>query len=322
MATIYEVATLAGVSPATVSRVFNGHTVSKDKIQLVRAAAKKLQFEPNRTARTLRRQRSDHMALVIPDIENPFFTSLARGVEDVAQSAGYSVVLCNTDEDYEKELRYFDIVMSENMAGVILASAGDRSDLSGLISRGRPIVAVDRGPHGFNIDSVMVDNRAGGMAATRDLIDQGFKRIACITGPSDVETAQQRTDGWQAAMKLLKDNKQPATYLRHANNRVDGGREAMNALLSLNPPPDAVFITNNLMCIGALQVLSERNISPSAMGIAVFGDLPFSISSAMLNKVIPLDARQLGATAARLLLERINGDEQPARTVVLRNEIG
>ena len=154
------------------------------------------------------------------------------------------------------------------------------------------------------------------------LIDKGFKRIACITGPSDVETAQQRTDGWQAAMKLLKDNKQPATYLRHANNRVDGGREAMSALLSLNPPPDAVFITNNLMCIGALQVLSERNISPSSMGIAVFGDLPFSISSAMLNKVIPLDARQLGATAARLVLERINGDEQPARTVVLRNDIG
>jgi LacI family transcriptional regulator len=321
MATIYEVATLAGVSPATVSRVFNGHKVSKGKIHLVRAAAKKLQFEPNRTARTLRRQRSDLMALVIPDIENPFFTSLARGVEDVAQSAGYSVVLCNTDEDYEKELCYFEIIMSENMAGVILAAAGDRSDLSGLISRGRPIVAVDRGPHGFNIDSVMVDNRAGGIAATQDLINQGFKRIACITGPSDVETAQQRTDGWRAALKLLKGNKQPESYLRHANNRVDGGREAMSALLSLNPPPDAVFITNNLMCVGALQVLSERGISPSSIGVAVFGDLPFNISSERVNKIIPLDARQLGATAAKLLLERINGDEQPTRTVVLHNEI-
>ena len=172
MATIYEVATLAGVSPATVSRVFNGHTVSEDKIRQVRAAAKKLRYEPNRTARTLRRQRSDLIALVIPDIENPFFTSLARGVEDVAQSSGYSVVLCNTDEDYKKEVRYFDIVMSENMAGVILAAAGDRSDLSGLISRGRPIVAVDRGPHGFNVDAVMVDNRAGGIEATQALIDQ------------------------------------------------------------------------------------------------------------------------------------------------------
>jgi LacI family transcriptional regulator len=207
------------------------------------------------------------------------------------------------------------------MAGVILAAAGDRSDLSGLISRGRPIVAVDRGPHGFNIDSVMVDNRAGGIAATQDLINQGFKRIACITGPSDVETAQQRTDGWRAALKLLKGNKQPESYLRHANNRVDGGREAMSALLSLNPPPDAVFITNNLMCVGALQVLSERGISPSSIGVAVFGDLPFNISSERVNKIIPLDARQLGATAAKLLLERINGDEQPTRTVVLHNEI-
>jgi LacI family transcriptional regulator len=102
---------------------------------------------------------------------------------------------------------------------------------------------------------------------------------------------------------------------------VDGGREAMSALLSLNPPPDAVFITNNLMCVGALQVLSERGISPSSIGVAVFGDLPFNISSERVNKIIPLDARQLGATAAKLLLDRINGDEQPTRTVVLHNEI-
>ena len=320
MATIYEVATLTGVSPATVSRVFNGHTVSEDKIRQVRAAAKKLRYEPNRTARTLRRQRSDLIALVIPDIENPFFTSLARGVEDVAQSSGYSVVLCNTDEDYKKEVRYFDIVMSENMAGVILAAAGDRSDLSGLISRGRPIVAVDRGPHGFNVDAVLVDNRAGGIAATQALIDQGYKRIACITGPRDVETAQQRCDGWRSAIKILKGNKQSASYLRHANYRVDGGREAMSALLELNPPPDAVFIANNLMCIGAIQVLNDRGISPSSFGIAAFGDLPFNTSSERVNKIIPLDARQLGATAAKLLLERINGDEQPTRTVVLHNE--
>lgn len=321
MATIYEVATAAGVSPATVSRVFNGHTVSKEKTRLVRAAVRELQFEPNRAARNLRRQRSDLIALVIPDIENPFFTSLARGVEDIAQSSGFSVVLCNTDEDYKKEARYFDIIRSENMSGVILAATGDSSDLSGLISRGRPIVAVDRAPHRFNIDAVMVDNRAGAIAATQSLIDQGFKRIACITGPSDVKTAQQRSDGWRSAIKRFTSSDMPESYLRHANYRVDGGKEAMSALLDLDVPPDAVFIANNLMCVGALQTLNLRKISPSAVGIAVMGELPFDISSERVNTVIPLDARELGSTAAKLLLERINGDEQAARTVVLHNEI-
>ena len=195
MATIYEVAKRAGVSPATVSRVFNGSVVSAEKERLVRAAAEELAFTPNRTARTLRRQSSEVIALVIPDIENPFFTSLARGVEDSARAAGFSVVLCNTDEDTEKEAHYLRIAVLENMAGVIIAAASDRSDLGPLLARSRAVVAVDRGPHGFDIDAVMVDNRTGGRLATRALIDHGCRRIACITGPADVETAQRRRRG-------------------------------------------------------------------------------------------------------------------------------
>jgi LacI family transcriptional regulator len=137
MATIYEVAARAGVSPATVSRVMNGTKVSPELAELVRAAASELDFTPNRTARTLRRQNSEVIALIIPDIENPFFTALARGVEDRAQESGYSVVLCNTDEDTGKEARYIDIALSEHMAGVILAPASDHSDLSSLLARHR-----------------------------------------------------------------------------------------------------------------------------------------------------------------------------------------
>lgn len=321
MPTIYEVAALAGVSPATVSRVFNGVNVSPERSKLVREAAQQLSFTPNRTARTLRRQNSEVIALVIPDIENPFFTSMARGVEDIAQAAGYSVVLCNTDEDHEKEARYLEIAISENMAGVILAAAGDHSDLSGLISRNRPIVAVDRGPHGFNVDAVMVDNRAGGRAATRALIDQGFSRIACITGPRDVETAQQRSDGWRQAIAAQGTMDNPDAYLRHADYRVDGGRDAMRDLLTMAEPPDAVFVANNLMSVGALQVLVERGLTPPRLGVAVFGDLPFASLAPTGITIVHLPARHIGVTAATLLLERINGDHQPSRTIVLRNEV-
>lgn len=213
MSTIYEVAALAGVSPATVSRVFNGITVSPEKSELVRRAATELAFTPNRAARSLRTRSSEVIALVIPDIENPFFTAMARGVEDVAQEAGYSVVLCNTDENPDKEAKYLSIAVSENMAGVILAAANDQVDLTALLTRRRPVVAVDRGPHGFTIDAVLVDNIAGGRAATQALADRGFTRIACITGPRDVETAQQRADGWRDVARPTMETIPSATRI-------------------------------------------------------------------------------------------------------------
>ncbi|MEV4810895.1 LacI family DNA-binding transcriptional regulator [Micromonospora avicenniae] len=318
MATIYEVASMAGVSPSTVSRVLNGQNVSAEKAKRVREAAKALSFTPSRIARTLRLQTSEVIALVIPDIENPFFTAMARGVEDVAQAAGYSVVLCNSDEDHAKEARYLDIAIEAKMAGVILAAAGDNCDLSGLIERNRPVVAVDRSPHGFDIDAVMVDNRAGGRTATAALQSQGFSRIACITGPRDVETAVHRADGWRDATRTT--GRVDERYLKYADFRVDGGNKAMRELLDMPEPPDAVFVANNLMGVGALQVLAQTGQLPPTLGVAVFGDLPFAPIAPMAITVIPLPARRLGVTAANLLLDRINGDDQPPRTIVLRNQ--
>src|SRR5919199_110024 len=158
MATIYDVAALAGVSPATVSRVLNGRSVSPDKERLVLEAAEQLHYTPNRVARTLRRQLSEVVALVIPDIENPFFTSLARGVADTAQQAGFSVVLCNTDGDLAKERHFLDIAVSENMAGVVLAAAATSSDVRALLERRRAVVAVDRPVPGADVDEVVIDN--------------------------------------------------------------------------------------------------------------------------------------------------------------------
>jgi LacI family transcriptional regulator len=318
MATIYEVAALAKVSPATVSRFFNGVFVSPEKAERVRAAADELRFTPNRTARRLRNQTSELIALLIPDVENPFFTALARGVEDRAQAAGYSVVLCNTDDDPDKETRYLDIVNSENMAGVILAPSSEDGDIRHVTEARRPVVAVDRNT-GLDIDSVMVDNRAAGTAATNALFDAGYRRIACIAGPRGIEDTEERSVAWRTVVDrrgTVADD-----YLQHANYKVDGGRAGMSALLALGEPPDAVVTTNNLMGVGALQVLSEAGISPSDFGVAVIGDLPFSTYAPSTITQVHLPARHLGTTAANMLLERIAGDDQPARTVVLRAAI-
>jgi LacI family transcriptional regulator len=316
VATIYDVARRAGVSPATVSRVFNGVRVSEEKARLVRRAAAELAFTPSRPARALRRRNSEIIALIIPDIENPFFTSLARGVEDVAQAAGYSVVLCNSDEDTVKEARYLEIAESEQMSGVILAAAGDPSTASGLVSRGRQVVAVDRAPGGLDIDAVLIDGRSGGRLATQALVDKGFRRIACITGPSDAESATSRREGWSDVVGPLVGT--TPDHLHHTDFRVEGGRRAMAALLGLPEPPDAVFAANNLTGVGALQVLLEHGLGPPDFGLAVFGDLPFALPGPPGVVTVRSSSRHLGETAARLLLERIAGDVQPARTIMLR----
>lgn len=318
MATIYDVARMAGVSPATVSRVFNGVGVSEAKTSAVKSAAAQLNFTPNRAARTLRRQSSEVIALVIPDIENPYFTEMARGVEDVASEAGYSVVLCNTDAQIEKESTYLRIAIAENMSGVILAAASDSTNLDEILATGRPVVAVDRSI-GHDIDGVIMANRDAGRLATEHLL-KTHRRVAYIGGPEHIETSADRAEGWRVAHRAA-GVEVPSELLRFSSFRVDGGREVMEELLALPEPPDAVVAGNNLIGVGAIQVLTEHGLTPPRIGVAVIGALPFTTLSPSAVTVVRLPARHMGVTAARMLLERIRGDQQPARTVVLRNRV-
>lgn len=315
-ATIYQVAALAGVSPATVSRVLNGVAVSPVYADKVREAADTLNFRPNRTARTLRRRSSEVIALIIPDIENPFFTALARGVEDQALDAGFSVVLCNTDEQTSKEARYLDVALSEHMAGVILAPASVSTDLDAILARKTPVVTVDRSSR-YDVDTVLMDNEDGGRRATATLYEQGFTRVACITGPRAVQTAEQRAAGWRELFTARSRRANPDNYVRYTDYRVDGGRAAMADLLRMRHAPDAVFVANNLMSVGALQHLFEVGMSPPAVGLASLGELPFPTWETQGVNIVPWPARRLGVQAADLLLARIGGDHSPARTVVV-----
>jgi LacI family transcriptional regulator len=227
--------------------------------------------------------------------------------------------MCNTDEDPAKEARYLDIAVSENMAGVIIAPASDSTQLRQLLDRGRPVVAVDRSS-GHDIDAVMMSNRPAGEAAARALVDAGYRKIACITGPQEIETALERAIGWRSVVEAAGDT-DAGTRLRFSTFRVDGGRAAMEELLDGGDPPDAVVAANNLMGVGALQVLTERGLMPPRFGVAVIGDLPFTTLTPAAVTVVRLPARHMGTTAARMLLARIEGDTEPAHTVILRNEI-
>jgi len=317
--TIYDVATEAKVSAATVSRVLNGATDVSPELQTrVREAIERMGYRPNSVARSLRRRRSAVWGLVIPDIENPFFTATVRGVEDVAQSSGFSVVLCNSDEDAAKEARYIEVFVDERMAGAIVSPASEQdSDVSALLDRGIPVVSIDRRLQRQDVDAVLVDNRLGAERATAHLLDTGRRRVACIGGLERTTTGQERTEGYRRALAAAGIPVDPQLVVEGDFKR-EGGHDAMRRLLSLPQPPDAVFVANNLMSLGAVEALREVNVDvPGALALAMFDDPPWAALLRPPITAVSQPTYAIGAEAAALLSARIRGEDRPTRQVVL-----
>ena len=318
MATIYDVARQAQVSTATVSRVLNGRTtVDAAMAARVQQAMRDLDYRPNAVARNLRLNQTSLWAVIISDIGNPFFTSMVRGVEDVAQSAGFSVVLCNSDEDPQKESQYVAAALAERMAGVIISTSGRPNVINSLVDARLPVVAIDRQLRGANLDTVLVDNLHGAELATSHLIEGGYRRIACITGPRRISTAAQRLRGYQRA---LRSHGRPETtnLVRFADFREEGGYRAMASLLEESEPPDAVFATNNLMTVGAVECLVDRGVNvPGQVGVVGFDDIPWAHLVRPSLSTVSQPTYDLGRAAAVLLAERIANPGRPPSTVTL-----
>jgi LacI family transcriptional regulator len=322
MATIYDVARRAEVSPATVSRVVNGHAnVDPVLADRVRIAMRELDYRPNAVARNLRRSRTSLWAVIISDIGNPFFTALVRGVEDVAQRAGFSVVLCNSDEDPAKEGQYLNAVLSEQMAGVIISPSGQATHVNRLIEARVPVVVIDRQLRNAPVDTVLVDNEHGAELATAHLIEAGYQRIACITGPRRLSTAKQRLRGYQRALKAA-DRPPAPELIRYADFREHGGYRAMASLLAQTPRPDAVFATNNLMTIGAVECLADSRVAvPAEVGVVGFDDVPWAHLVRPSLTTVAQPTYDLGRTAAELLADRITTPERRPSTVTLPTKL-
>jgi len=317
MVTIYDVAARAGVSAATVSRVFNGIKVRPDMTEAVRKAAEELGFVPNRMARRLRTSSSEIIAMLIPDIENPFFTIMVRAVEDVARASGYSVMLCNTDEDPVREQEYLRVAVSDPVAGIIVAPSSKASDLSFAIERGVPVVCIDRRAPLHAVDSVVADNFAGAKAAARLLIDSGYRQLACVSGPEGVETADDRAEGWAATYREALGSEPPADRMIRTTYTVAGGEAAARQLLALPDPPNAIFAANNKLASGVIRVLAEAGKLPPDVGVVSFGGLPLVLLVPLGVLEAHLPVREMGITAATMLLERIGGLAAPPRDVVV-----
>ena len=320
MVTIYDVAERAGVSAATVSRVFNGIAVSPQRAQAVHRAAQELGFVRNRNARRLRMSSPEIVAMMVPDIENPFFSAMTRAVDDVVRTRGYSLMLCNTDEDPGREQAYLHTAVAEPVAGVIMVPANDQTDVSLAAEHGLPVVCADRRLAG--VDCVVADNVDASAAAVALLFEAGHRRVACITGPEHVDTADQRLEGWAAAVHHATGRDADPRLVRRGSFSVDNGERSTRELLALADPPDAIFAANNRIATGVLRVLSDQALLPPAVGVVSFGGLPLVLLAPIGVLVTHLPAHDIGTAAARLLLERIDGSQEPARDVVLPVTIG
>jgi LacI family transcriptional regulator len=303
-ASIADVARRARVSPATVSRVVNGtKRVAPEVEARVREAIAELRYEPFGPARALRQQRVRVWAVIIADIENPFFTSVVRGIEDVAYAEGYRLVLCNSDEDVTKESEYIDIALRERMAGVVIAAAStSESKMDRVREAGTPVVAIDREVETADIDAVTVDNRAGALAATEHLLDNGWRRVGCVVGPSRISTSNERLDGYRMALSQ-RGVTFDRSLVRRADFREDGGYKATRALLELADPPDALFVANNLMTLGALHAIQDAGLRvPDDLGIVGFDDSPAADLMRPRLTVVAQPTYQIGRVAGQLLL--------------------
>ncbi|HET8842425.1 MAG TPA: substrate-binding domain-containing protein [Ktedonobacteraceae bacterium] len=314
MSSIREVAERAGVSLGTVSNVLNHpEIVAETTRQRVQSVIDELGFVRNGSAHQLRAGHSRHLGLVVLDVTNPFFTEVARGVEDAANEAGYVVILCNSDDSLEKENRYLRVLEEQRSAGILITPLqNDVGYLQRLRRQEMAIVLLDRPSRARDLCSVAVDDVLGGELATRHLLELGHRCIAFISGPLNIRQCAERRRGMRRAVKASGlDPDQVIVEIPAAAQNSSAGEKCVEVLLSDSRKPTAAFCANDLIALGVMRGLIQRGVKvPDEMALVGYDDVEFaSVLSPALTS-IRQPKYQLGRAAAELLLEEISGTEE------------
>lgn len=320
---IEDVAREAGVSTATVSRVLSGKPYVSDALRLkVLNAVQELNYRPSRVARSLRVQRSSIIGLIISDIQNPFFTSVVRAVEDVAQQKGFSVILCNSDESIEKEQAYIDLMLDEHVSGLIVSPTATDNDIyRRLVEAAVPVVAIDRRVVDTPIDTVVGDNVQAAYEIVSHLIENGYRRIGAVLGVPDASTGAERYSGYVQALTSHGIATDPA-LVRTGMPRSNIGYDLTLGLLQSENPPDAIFTGNNLLTIGALRAIDELGLRiPDDVALAAFDEMEWMFLVKPALTVVAQPTYAMGKRAAELLLQRIADPSRPPQEVLLKPTI-
>jgi DNA-binding LacI/PurR family transcriptional regulator len=321
---IKDVAKLAGVSTATISRVLaNKQYIKKSTRDKVLNAIDELGYQPSRIARSLRVNSSQIIGLLVSDIQNPFFTTLARAVEDIAFANDYAVFLCNTDEDINKESIYIDLMISERVAGMIITPTSERnSPCKKIIDNHKtPIVVVDRQVLGCDVDTVVLNNKKGAYDLVKHFIEKEHKRIGIIVGHAEITTGRERYLGYESALKEKNIPILPE-LIKFGSPKEDVGYMYTNELLDLEDPPTALFLGNNLLTMGALRAIDERGLTVSKdISIGAFDETAWSKLIKPPLTVVTQPTYEIGIKSAELLLSRIKNPSKPTEFIQFEPQI-
>jgi LacI family transcriptional regulator len=316
--TMVDVARMAGVSLKTVSRVVNHEPgVRPETESRVRDAVETLGYRANDIARNLRRgSPSATVGLVIEDVRNPFYSWIARAVEEVARKHGYLVIIANSDEDPAAERTAVGTLLGRRVGGLLIVPAGrDHAYLTEDVRLGTPVVFMDRPVDSIEADEVLLDNLGGGRRATEHLLAHGHRRIGVVGDPLSVSTIAERVAGYQDALERAGIGVDES-LIRVGAHDVGDAVAATGELLASDDPPTAVFATNNRACIGALRALRAADVPRALVG---FDD--FELADLLGISVVRHDPGEMGRLAAELLFARLAGDERPPQRVIVRTEL-
>jgi LacI family transcriptional regulator len=321
MSTIHEVAKRAGVSPTTVSHVINNtRFVSKEVKERVNEAMAELQFQPNALARSLRRGKTHTLGLILPDSANPFFAEIGHGIEATAFNLDYSVILCNTEGNVDKERLYLNVLSNKRVDGIILVSVGEQEDLLRVLQTyRRPLVLVDRILPDVQTDAVLCDNFQGGYIATRHLIDLGHRRIGVVAGPYYLTPSSHRVTGYSEALAEAGIPTDESLMVR-GDFQSESGWKAARELFKIPDPPTAIFACNDMMAIGVLRAAAETGKKvPDDLAVVGFDDITLAAYTVPSLTSVAQPKSKMSELAVQILIQRIELKED--EELPLRNEV-
>lgn len=323
MANIYDVANAAGVSIATVSAVINDSAYVSPRLKRrVEEAIEQLGYQPNLLARGLAKKESRTLAILVPNIANPFFPDVVRGAQDKAQELGYSVLVASTDDEPEKEAEYLNVFVSKRVDGILLTKSPGklRNELAErLRSTATPVVQLIRRIAGVKGDTVLADDRGAAFEGVAHLIRLGYRRIGVITGMSSVSTTRERLTGYRQA---LREAGIPVRQALIASGDYGFNSGYIAGLDLLKQAPEAVFVSNYLMAVGFIKAMQQYQLScPRDIAIVTCDDYPWMDCFSPRLTTIDFPKYDLGAEAARVLIERVSAPDRPLQSVRLRNRL-
>jgi LacI family transcriptional regulator, galactose operon repressor len=314
------------VHPSTVSRVLSGNgacAVRPETRQRVLAAAEGLGYRPSALARSLRLQRTLTLGMLVPDITNSFFSSIIKGTEDAAHERGYTLILCNSEDDHEREATYLRVLRERLVDGLLIASSQMADDtIAELREEGFPFVLINRATQNADDLAVVVDNHAAALAVVAHLASLGHRRIAHIAGPQNTMTGVDRLAGYRAGVLASGLVDDPELVIVAEAFSVEAGSRALGTMLARPAQPTAVFAANDLIAIGMLQRLREAGLRvPRDLSVVGFNDIPLAGLLEPSLTTVRVPQLEMGAAGAHLLIDRLEGRPLGAVRLTLPAEL-